>query len=58
MAMDYPSNVKKLDLNNNNYSDDLSAHLLRFPNKYVSIYIEFNSPEHILAYNFFCQYCI
>jgi hypothetical protein len=38
-----------LHLNNNNYSDDLFAHLLRFPNTYI----EFNSREHILAYNFF-----
>jgi hypothetical protein len=49
MAMDYPSNIEKLHLNNNNYSDDLFAHLLRFPNTYI----EFNSREHILAYNFF-----
>jgi len=54
MAMDYLSNVEKLHLNNNNYSDDLFAHLLRFPNKYVYLF----TLNLILASDFFCQYCI
>ena len=54
MAMDYHSNVEKLHLNNNNYSDDLIAHLLRFPNKYVYLFtlnlIHVNTYLHIISF--------
>ena len=52
MAMDYHSNV--LHLNNNNYSDDLFAHLLCFPNTYVYLFtlnlIHVNTYLHIISF--------
>ena len=54
MAMDYPSNVETLHLNNNNYSDDLFAHLLRFTNRYVHLFtlnlIHVNTSLHMISF--------
>ena len=46
--------MEKLHLNNNNYSDDLFAHLLRFTNKYVYLFtlnlIHVNTYLHIISF--------